>query len=114
MQQDDYIAWISWLNSETYSYAKYLERKTRLDFILFPVRKIVQTALDTIQIVFKKPVKVNTLLESRIHVDSIMMKETDDGPVAAEVDFSSQFLPLTVSNEENFKDENGEYVEEVT
>ena len=114
LQQDDYIAWISWLNSETHSYAKYLERKTRLDFILFPVRKIVQTALDTIQIVFKKPVKVNTLLESRIHVDSIMMKETDDGPVAAEVDFSSQFLPLTVSNEENFKDENGEYVEEVT
>ena len=97
LNRDTYTIKFFW--DEEYSYMKNLERDVRLDYILFPVQSIEQVKADELLVTFKAPVSAKTLKNSELIVNTTYQTENIDGVVLTEVDFSTQFKSLQVTND---------------
>ena len=97
LNRDNYTVIYNWSNG--YAYMKNLERDIRLDYILFPVKEIEQVKVDELLVTFKSPVSADFLKNSELIVNTTYQKETIDGLVTTEVDFSTQFKSLQETND---------------
>lgn len=97
LNRADYIVKYTW--EDEYSYMKNLERQIRLDYILFPLKEVVQLNTDTVQMTFKSPVLTEKMKHSEVFISTIYTTENQDGVVITEVDFSNQFQSLQDTND---------------
>ena len=97
LNREDYVVKFEW--DKDYSYMKNLRRQIRLDYILFPLKEVIQIDASTIQMTFKSPVLSEKMKNSEVFISTIYTSENEDGVSIVEVDFSDQFQSLQSTND---------------
>lgn len=97
LNREDYVVKFEW--DKDFSYMKNLRRQIRLDYILFPLKEVVQIDTSTVQMTFKNPVLSEKMKKSEVFISTIYTSENEDGVSIMEVDFSNQFQSLQDTND---------------
>jgi len=98
IQKDTYIVAFNW-SERVANYMKEITRIVRLDYILFPIKEIIQNDLDSVKITFLERLSGSLLKSGKVDVTTIYESENEDGEVISDVSFITQFQKLQKTNE---------------
>lgn len=103
LKKSEYLITLDWNDNKEYSFMKALTREVSLEYILLPVKNITMPTIDEVKVFFDDTRSVQVTKEKikncELEVTAIYQKETEDGEVTVDVNFTEFFKDLSETND---------------
>lgn len=105
LKKAEYIITFDWVNNPDYSFMKPITRNAKLEYILLPIDRLVMTSIDNVEMYFDNTRKIDAtkerIMNSELEVTGIYQKDTPDGTITTDVDFTKFFQLIEKTNNLN-------------